>query len=460
MPRLRRTVACFSAALMLAVACTGSAWAGDKPAPRRVNIIFILTDDLGINDLSCYGRKDQPTPNLDRLAKQGLRFTNAYAAQPVCSPTRAAILTGKSPARLHVTTFLPGRSDAPSQLLLHPRIAQQLPIGIATLADWLKGAGYATACIGKWHLGGRGSLPTERGFDLYFPGHAHTKPSATEGGKGEYELTTAAEKFIDANKARPFFLYLCHNNPHIPLAAKSSLIEKHKDAFNPVYAAMIETLDDMRRPPLRQGRSARPGGANHHHIHLGQRRPARPRRIADAGDRQSSLARRQGFPLRRRRAHPADRVLARQDPKRRDHRHAGHQHRLDADAARPRGSEDHGEIRRHQPRGPDPARASAAAPAAVLALSALHQPGQPPRRRGARRHLEADRALRRRPLRAVQPREGPRRNHRPRRQGTGPRRASCAASWSNGAAPPAPRRTPQTPRSTPGCGSRSTAIST
>lgn len=244
MPRLRPSVGCVIAALALLPASAEVTAAGDKPAPGRVNIIFILADDLGINDLSCYGRRDQPTPNLDRLAKQGLRFSNAYAAQPVCSPTRAALLTGKSPARLHLTTFLPGRSDAPSQLLLHPTIAQQLPIGVDTLADWLKAAGYATACIGKWHLGGNGSLPTERGFDLYYPGHASTKPTATEGGKGEYELTAQAEKFIDGNKARPFFLYLAHNNPHIPLAAKPGLIDKHRDAFNPVYAAMIETLDD------------------------------------------------------------------------------------------------------------------------------------------------------------------------------------------------------------------------
>lgn len=244
MPRLRPSVGCVIAALALLPASAEVTAAGDKPAPGRVNIIFILADDLGVNDLSCYGRRDQPTPNLDRLAKQGLRFSNAYAAQPVCSPTRAALLTGKSPARLHLTTFLPGRSDAPSQLLLHPTIAQQLPIGVDTLADWLKAAGYATACIGKWHLGGNGSLPTERGFDLYYPGHASTKPTATEGGKGEYELTAQAKKFIDGNKARPFFLYLAHNNPHIPLAAKPGLIDKHRDAFNPVYAAMIETLDD------------------------------------------------------------------------------------------------------------------------------------------------------------------------------------------------------------------------
>ena len=88
---------------------------------RPPNVVFILADDLGINDLSCYGRKDQATPRLDRLASEGMRFTSAYCAQPICSPSRAAILSGLTPARLHLTTFLPGRGDAPSQKLLHRR---------------------------------------------------------------------------------------------------------------------------------------------------------------------------------------------------------------------------------------------------------------------------------------------------------------------------------------------------
>jgi arylsulfatase A-like enzyme len=212
--------------------------------PPRPNIVFILADDLGINDLACYGRKDHCTPNLDRLERQGIRFTQAYTAASVCSPTRAALLTGKSPARLHLTTFLPGRPDTPGQLLLHPLINQQLPAGVPTLAEMLKAVGYRSASIGKWHLGGKGSLPTDRGFDTYYPGEALTEPSTTEGGKGEYDLTAHAEKFIDDNKAGPFFLYLAHYSPHVVLRARPELIEKHKDAFNPVYAAMIETLDD------------------------------------------------------------------------------------------------------------------------------------------------------------------------------------------------------------------------
>lgn len=213
-------------------------------AAQPPNIVFILADDLGINDLACYGRKDHRTPNLDRLAEQGTRFTCAYAAQSICSPSRAAILTGKTPGRLHLTTYLPGRPDCVSQKVLHPVIRQELPLEEVTLAEYLKRAGYTTACIGKWHLGGKGFLPTDQGFDFYHPGKAVTTPSATEGGKGEYDLTQRAMEFIETNRTKPFFLYLAHNSPHIPFAAKTNLVAKNAKAFEPVYAGVIETLDD------------------------------------------------------------------------------------------------------------------------------------------------------------------------------------------------------------------------
>jgi arylsulfatase A-like enzyme len=220
----------------------GTAAAAD--AARKPNIVLILADDLGVNDLSCYGRDDQPTPNLDRMAAEGIRFTCAYCSQPICSPSRAGLLTGKSPARLHITTFLPGRADAKSQKLLHPKIRQALPLEERTLAEYLKDAGYATACIGKWHLGGADFGPDKQGFDVVHAGKSNTMPSATEGGKGEYDLTAQAVKFIEQHKEGPFFLYLPHNTPHIPLAAKPELVEKHKTAFNPICAAMMETMDD------------------------------------------------------------------------------------------------------------------------------------------------------------------------------------------------------------------------
>jgi len=195
--------------------------------PPRPNIVFILADDLGPNDFACYGRREHHTPNLDRLAFEGSRFTCAYVAQPICSPSRAAILTGKAPARLHLTTYLPGRPDCSSQKLLHPIIEQQLPLAERTVAECL-----------------RGFLPTDQGFDLYHPGNAVTKPSATEGGKGEYDLTARAIEFVQKNRDRPFFLYLAHNSPHIPYSARAELVAKNAGAFEPVYAALVETLDD------------------------------------------------------------------------------------------------------------------------------------------------------------------------------------------------------------------------
>jgi arylsulfatase A len=210
----------------------------------RPNIVFIFADDLGINDLACYGRKDHNTPNLDRLALQGMRFTCAYAAQPICSPSRAALMTGKCPARLNLTNYLPGRPDAPSQRLLQPRIEGQLPLEEVTIAELLKHAGYATGLFGKWHLGEGTFGPKEQGFDTAFLPPKNTTPTLENGGKGEFAITAAAEKFMEEHRDQRFFCYVPHNNPHIPLAAAPELIAKHKDAFNPVYAAMIETLDD------------------------------------------------------------------------------------------------------------------------------------------------------------------------------------------------------------------------
>jgi len=215
--------------------------AGFDSAPPRPNIVFFLADDVGVNDFKWGSRH---LPNFSRRRPEFMNFYNAYAACPVCSPTRAAIMTGKNPARLQLTTFLPGRPDAPSQKLLHPVILKELPLEEVTIAERLKAVGYATGCIGKWHLGGAGFGPKQQGFDFAYAGKANTNPSESEGGKGEYDLTRRAEEFISANKDKPFFLYLCHNSPHIPLAAKKEFIEANDNAFNPVYTAMIETLDD------------------------------------------------------------------------------------------------------------------------------------------------------------------------------------------------------------------------
>lgn len=209
------------------------------------NILFVLCDDLGINDLNCYGREDHYTPNLDALAVQGMRFTSAYASQAICSASRAGLLTGLNPARLHLTTYLPGRPNAVSQRLLHPEIMMHVPLTTKTFPRYFRDAGYVTGLIGKWHIG-KEPGPREHGFDyVYHPGEGkNTVPSDTEGGKAEYELTRETIKFVEANKERPFVAYLGHYTPHIPYMAKQHFIDRNKDAFEPVYAALIETLDD------------------------------------------------------------------------------------------------------------------------------------------------------------------------------------------------------------------------
>jgi arylsulfatase A-like enzyme len=221
-----------------------AAAAGRPAAAAPPNIVLIFADDLGVNDLGCYGRTEHETPRLDALAAEGMRFTCAYTAQPICSPSRAALMTGKCPARLHLTNFLHGRADAASQRLLQPTIEGQLPLEETTIAEWLRGAGYATGLFGKWHLGGGGFGPAEQGFDVVMTPPQDTRPGAEDGGKSEYAITKAAADFITANRDRPFFCYVPHNNPHIPLAARQALVEKYGKTFYPTYAAMIETLDD------------------------------------------------------------------------------------------------------------------------------------------------------------------------------------------------------------------------
>jgi arylsulfatase A-like enzyme len=238
------------------------------PGAERPNIVLIVADDLGWADLGCYGSKYHKTPHIDRLAADGMRFTQAFAAAPVCSPTRASIMTGRHPARLGITDWLPGRPDRPDQKLLRPPLAIELPADVPTLPQILKKAGYATGLIGKWHLGGKGSSPTDRGFDVNVGGSEAGSPlgyfapfKAKDGRvmpglevapEGEYltdRLAAEAEKFLDAHKDKPFFLYLAHYAPHIPMKAKADLIAKYKPGQpgqqgNPVYAAMLESLDD------------------------------------------------------------------------------------------------------------------------------------------------------------------------------------------------------------------------
>jgi arylsulfatase A-like enzyme len=247
------------------------------PGVTKPNIVFILADDLGCMDISPNNpRTFYVTPNLQKLAGQAVRFTDAYAACPVCSPTRASILTGKYPARLHLTDFIGGRRTGK---LLPAEYLDHLPIEEFNLARALKEAGYVTAIMGKWHLGGAPFLPESQGFDVNVGAFASGAPSSyfspyrnpklADGPAGEYltdRLTDEAVKFIAATTNRPFFLYLAHYAVHIPLQAKAEVQSMYEAKQPPAapggrfleegkvrtrqvqdhttYAAMVQSLDE------------------------------------------------------------------------------------------------------------------------------------------------------------------------------------------------------------------------
>lgn len=208
---------------------------------EKLNVIFFLVDDMGWKDVGYAGSKFYETPHIDHFAKEGVRFTQAYAACHVCSPSRASILTGEYPARLHLTDWLPGRGEFPFQKLKNAEKVQHLPYDQPTLPKVLKENGYRTALIGKWHLGEDSASTLRQGFDLHIPdynrGWATTYFSpygmkGLEGGpKGEYltdRLTSEALKFIEQNKDNPFFLYISHFAVHDPLHGKPDLVEKYE----------------------------------------------------------------------------------------------------------------------------------------------------------------------------------------------------------------------------------------
>ena len=234
---------------------------GAAPA-EKPNFVFILIDDLGATDLGCTGSSFYETPNLDRLAARGMKFTNAYSACTVCSPTRASLLTGKYPARLHLTDWISGHVKPKAKLRI-PDWTQALPLDEHVLPRALASAGYVSGLFGKWHLGKEDHAPAKFGFDSNVGG-AHygsppsyfapyKNPTITDGEKGEYltdRLTDEAVRFIRSNRDKPFFLYVPHYAVHNPLQAKPELVEKYKAKAkpgeghrNPVYAAMIESVD-------------------------------------------------------------------------------------------------------------------------------------------------------------------------------------------------------------------------
>lgn len=247
---------------------------------EQPNFVFILVDDLGWADVACNNPASfYETPNIDRLAESGIRFTQAYAASPVCSPTRASLLTGKYPTRVSITDWIPG-DDPQDRPLLGPADRNELDLAEITFAELLHQKGYRTGYIGKWHLGDTGFFPENQGFDLNIGGYhkgspvsyysPYKNPRLTDGPEGEYltdRLTDESIRFIKENSNRPFLLYLSFYTVHTPLQAAKKHFEHfrekrekmgfydvpahpegegftHPRQDNAVYASMVAAMDE------------------------------------------------------------------------------------------------------------------------------------------------------------------------------------------------------------------------
>lgn len=268
---------CFS--VSISIACCAFA------ESKQPNVIFLLADDLGQRDLGCYGSTFYETPNLDRLANEGARFTDAYAACPVCSPTRASLMTGQWPQRVEITDYI-GAPMKPESWKRNTRrlpapYADRLSLESPTLAKAMKEAGYATFFAGKWHLGPEGFWPENQGFDINMGGtdkggpyggnkyfSPYGNPRLTDGPAREHlpdRLASETNKFIEANKTQPFFAYLAFYSVHTPLMAREDLRKKYEEKRqrlrlpeqwgreherdvrlvqdHAVYAGMVEAMD-------------------------------------------------------------------------------------------------------------------------------------------------------------------------------------------------------------------------
>ena len=238
----------------------------------KPNIVVIMADDLGWMDLHCYGNEKLDTPALDKLASEGMRFTNAYASAPVCTPTRAAMMTGQAPARLQITNHAPGNPDGfslPNSPWMEARNSRHLPLAAVTIAERLSESGYATAHIGKWHLSHiardeqgvteKELRPERQGFDLNIGGNSsggppsyfapYRNPTIVDGQDGEYlpdRLADEAIAFIRQPRDKPFFLNWWPFSVHYPMQAREEVIAKYRQREgikDPIYAAMIEDMD-------------------------------------------------------------------------------------------------------------------------------------------------------------------------------------------------------------------------
>ncbi|MDN5201794.1 sulfatase [Fulvivirgaceae bacterium BMA10] len=246
---------------------------------KQQNFVFILVDDLGYKDLGYTGSEYYETPNIDKLSKASIQFTQAYSSGSVCSPSRAAILTGKHPIRLRITDWIPG-SRPKNQKLNTPTILNELPLEETTIADVLRDEGYNTFFAGKWHLGDKGFFPERQGFEINIGGHKrgsppggyyspYKNPKLEDGPEGEYltdRLTNESINFLDTVGQNPFFLYLSYYTVHTPIQPNKEYIDKFVKKLdslsfdgpqtkpegsgitnliqnNPAYASMLFALD-------------------------------------------------------------------------------------------------------------------------------------------------------------------------------------------------------------------------
>ena len=286
---------CCTFLLMVCFSLSVTLCAGQEEKSEKPNIIFILIDDLGGTDLGCYGSVFHETPQLDQMAREGMQFTNAYAACAVCSPTRAAFQTGLYPARIGITDWIrskfqggiiPPDGKNPSAYVSHPTNRLLCPpnklfleLEYPTIAEHLKANGYTTCHIGKWHLGQENHTPLDQGYDIniagcdlgqppnYFdpyesgqPNYLIPKEVLPPRKAGEYLTDREADeavRFIREHKEKPFFLHLAHYAVHTPLQAKPELVDKYKAKLeqmrkdgaepkqkNPTYAAMVQSVDE------------------------------------------------------------------------------------------------------------------------------------------------------------------------------------------------------------------------
>lgn len=236
---------------------------------KRPDIVFIFMDDMGWRDLACTGSGFYETPNIDRLCQNGMRFPSAYAACPVCSPSRASYLTGMYPARVGVTDWIDGEG------VMHPLkgklidapYAKHLPDKARTIAHALREGGYRTWHVGKWHLGGEGHLPEDVGFEINIGGceWGHPRygyfspykiPNLPEGPEGEYlndRMTDEAIKLIQIAGEGPFFLSLCHYAVHNPIQAKKADVARFREKARALHIDEIPALVEGERHPVYDG---------------------------------------------------------------------------------------------------------------------------------------------------------------------------------------------------------------